>query len=94
MRTGPLSLQPEGPKVCGGMWGAAGSPLHDFLGGPVLYKLSIDAQQQAPPGQLLGGQGLEVAGVPLHRGGLDGGRIAQGLEAVCCQHSGGGCWGY
>lgn len=60
----------------------AGSPLHDFLSGPVLHKLSIDAQQEAPPCQLLEGQGLKVAGVPLHRGGLDGGRPAQGLEAV------------
>ena len=70
------------PIVCGRIWLAAGSPLHYFLSGPVLHKLSIDAQQQAPGPQLLRGQGLKVAGVPLHRGGLDGGRIAQGLEAV------------
>ena len=73
---------------------AAGSPLHDFLSRPVLHKLSINAQQEAPLPQLLGGQGLKVAGVPLHRGGLDGGRLAQGLEAVCRQYSGGGRWGY
>ena len=70
-------MMDEGRRV------AASSPLHDFLCRPVLYKLSINAQQQAPPRQLLRAQGLKVAGVPLHRGGLDGGPVAQGLEAVC-----------
>lgn len=89
-----LSLILKGAITGGRMWVAAGSPLHNFLSRPVLHKLSIDAQQEASLPQLLGGQGLKVAGVPLNRGGLDRGRAAQGLEAVCRQHSGGGCWGY